>query len=229
MKPKDLRRPYRWEQRRVLIQDGILYVPDFYPNYRDFSFPGWAELFGSDQPVHVEYCSGNGRWIIERVQSEPDKNWVAVEMRFDRVRKIWSKIQNLGLSNLFIVCGEACLATHHYFPAESVAQAYVNFPDPWPKDRHAKHRLIQADFIKEVSRILCPEGKLTLVTDDVPYSEQMLAELEASELLKPTFPAPHFIHEWEDYGRSWFEDLWREKGADIRYIQYSKCPQAVEV
>lgn len=224
MKPKDLLRPYRWQDRKVLLKDGVFYVPDFLPNYEDSHLARWEDpaLFGNKNPVHIEYCSGNGRWIIERALSYPDINWIAVERRFDRVRKIWSKVQNEGIKNLFIICGEALIATQYYIAKESISAIYINFPDPWPKERHAKHRLVQKPFTAELARILKIEGSLTLVTDHIPYSEQMIAELQPLSSLSPLFPHPYYTKEMKGYGSSWFEDLWREKGAEIRYQKYRK-------
>lgn len=224
MKPSDLKRPFRWQHRKVLLEDGILHVPDFYKDYSDFTFPGWEspEIFGNSNPVHVEYCSGNGKWILERAIANPDINWVAVEMRFDRIRKIWAKLKNHELKNLLIVCGEACLSTEHYFPSNSVAATYVNFPDPWPKDRHAKHRLIQKPFVDQVARILKPDGRMTLVTDDKAYCQQMIEEFTGCSTMESIFPVPYFVTEWPDYGTSYFDELWRSKGETIHYQQYKK-------
>lgn len=219
-KPKDLSRPFSWEERCVLLEDGIFFVPDYLEQYDSFSFPGWEGIFGNTQPVHVEYCSGNGQWIVAKARNHPDQNWVAVEKRFDRVRKIWSKKKNEGLENLLVVCGEAGTVTQQYFPSASVAQAYVNFPDPWPKDRHAKHRLIQEGFVEQVARILTPEGIFTLVTDDERYSGQMVEVLCGAHAFSPKFPAPHFCNQLEGYGDSYFEQLWRSKGKQIRYHQF---------
>lgn len=224
MKPKDLRRPFRWQHRRVLLQDRILHVPDFYHDYEGYTFPGWEseEIFGNSNPVNVEYCSGNGQWIIDKAKQHPEQNWVAVEIRFDRVRKIWSKLMNEELKNLLIVCGEAKLSTHHYLPTDSVHAAFVNFPDPWPKDRHAKHRLIQKEFVQEVQRILKPESTFTLVTDDAPYSEQMMEEIAKVEGFGSIYGEQGFVTERSDYGTSYFEELWRSKGETIRYHEYKK-------
>jgi tRNA (guanine-N7-)-methyltransferase len=160
MKPSDLKAPFAWNARKVILEDRILYAPTRCETYDDFHMPSWSDplLFGNAQPVHVEYCSGNGAWITEKAQEFPEINWVAVEKKFMRVRKIWSKIKNLQLPNLIAACGEAYGVTRRYFPAGSVAQAYINFPDPWPKKRHAKNRLIRPVFVAEVARILQPKA-----------------------------------------------------------------------
>lgn len=224
MKPKDLKFPFSWEERQVLLKDRVLYVPDYYDHYAQFAFPGWedAALFGNSKPVIIEYCSGNGTWIAEKARSNPHCNWVAIEIRFDRVRKIWSKIKNEGLDNLVVFCGEGFRMTREYIPKGSVEQVYINFPDPWPKKRHAKHRIVQSPFIEQVHRVLKPEGMITLVTDDPVYSEQMIEVLNGQEGMVSLNSAPYFVNELEGYGTSFFDSLWRDKGRMIRYHQYRK-------
>lgn len=219
MKPKDLKPPTNWEQRYVTIRDRVWYVPEHYEAYDQYPFPGWshADLFGQDRPVVVEYCSGNGTWIANKAAEQAELNWLAVEKRFDRVRKIWSKIKNRALPNLVALCGEGQTATHHYFPSQSVDAVYVNFPDPWPKKRHAKHRLIKASFLDELERVLKPSGTVCIVTDDATYSELVIEEFTRHPGFAPSYPAPYFVTEWPGYGESYFEELWREKGRVIRY------------
>ena len=224
MKPKDLKFPFSWEERKVVLSDRVLYIPEYYDQYDDFTFPSWQDpqLFGNENPVIVEYCSGNGTWIAKKAMEQPSYNWVAIEKRFDRVRKIWSKIKNQGLQNLIVFCGEGFRLTQEYLPADSVDQVYINFPDPWPKKRHAKHRIVQPPFTEEMRRILKEDGKITLVTDDATYSEQMIEVLQNQEAMESVYPDPYFVDEMEGYGTSFFDSLWRDKGRMIRYHQYRK-------
>ncbi len=181
-------------------------------------------MFGNDRPVAVEYCSGNGDWVIAKALANPMLNWVAVEKRFDRVRKIWSKMRNRGIDNLLIVCGEAQPFTRHYLFPQSVQEIYINFPDPWPKRGHAKHRLIQKEFVADMARVTCENGSACLVTDDADYSAQMLREMKSSPVWRPQFDAPHYTTEWSGYGDSFFDTLWRAKGCTIRYHLYARGP-----
>lgn len=220
MKPSDLKAPFTWTACKPMIEDRIFYAVQ--PQGEALQFPGWNHptLFGNDHPIHLEYCSGNGLWIAAKAQAHPDINWVAVEIKFTRVRKIWSKIKNLNLQNLIVVCGEAYEATRRYFPAASIANAYINFPDPWPKRRHAGNRLIQPRFISEVWRVLKPDAIFSLVTDDIDYSERMLKEMGSHAGFESRHPFPGYVNELAGYGSSYFEDLWREQGRTIRYHQY---------
>jgi tRNA (guanine-N7-)-methyltransferase len=224
MKPKNLKSPFSWKDRRVMVQDRVWYVPDYCDHYEAFVFPGWdsIDFFGNDHPVNIEYCAGNGTWIAEKALAEPNINWVAVEIQFKRVRKIWSKMKNRNLSNLLIICGEASLATRHYIPSESVNETFINFPDPWPKRRHAKHRIIAPPFLDELYRILKKEGKNTFVTDDKDSSERAIAEFGEHPHFESHLPPPYYRMEMEGYGTSFFEELWRSKGKEILYHQFIK-------
>lgn len=224
MKPSELKPPFNWDNRQVLVHDRIFYVPIRCESYETFTFPGWSDpqLFGNSNPIHIEYCSGNGAWIAAKAQENPHLNWIAVEKKFVRVRKIWAKIKNLQLPNLIVLCGEACNATLRYFPDQSFAGAFINFPDPWPKKRHAKHRLIRPEFVEQIWRVLQGEKVFTLVTDDPEYSIRMIEEMEGHSGFTSVHPHPYFITEIANYGTSWFEILWREKGRTIHFHQYGK-------
>jgi tRNA (guanine-N7-)-methyltransferase len=216
MKPTALKFPYRWPERRPMIADGVLFVPDYYDRHREWTFPTWPEIFGDDKPVTIEFCTGNGTWLTEKAK-DTSRNFIAVEWDFERVRKIWSKTKNYGLTNLFIVCGEAQVFARDYLRSASVNEIYINFPDPWPKLKHAKNRLFQQPFILELARVLRPEKSVTIVTDDPPYGRQIVREFSAWE---PAFPEPYFVTAWEGYGTSYFEGLWRSKGKQIHYFQF---------
>ena len=220
MKPKDLKAVFSFDKRRPLIAARIFHVPNYYDKYEAFHFPGWEDkqLFGNANPVYIEYCTGNGAWIAQRAKQCPQMNWVAVEIRYDRVRKIWSKIKNENLFNLIVVCGEARTFTHHYVPNNSLEKIFINFPDPWPKEKHEKHRLMKPDFLDELARVLKPGKKVTFVSDDADYVKSTTEVFCAH----PSFNLYNHLTEFSEYGTSWFESLWRQKGKDINYLQFFK-------
>ena len=224
MKPDHLKRPFTWDKRHVLIHDRVWYVPDQFNDFTSFTFPGWDDisLFGKRAPICIEYCSGNGDWIAAKAVAEPAVNWVAVERKFDRVKKIWSKLKNLHLNNLLAICGEGFRVTQNYFPDASVDKVFINFPDPWPKNRHAKHRIVQHAFVKEILRILKPNGILMLVTDDPAYSDIMIQTLQPFAEFQSLYQDPFYMTDLASYGPSYFDHLWREKGKIIRYHAYQK-------
>lgn len=224
MRPQDLQSPFRSKERQVLVEDGIWYIPPGCEKDSDFQFPGWSDsiFFGKDLPLCIEYCSGNGHWIAAKAKENPACHWIAVEYDFDRARKIWSKVKNEQLSNLFIVCGEGFAMTHRYIPSQSIRSIFINFPDPWPKRRHAKFRLIQIPFIQEICRILQPEGELTMVTDDEKSSDEFIDLMQRFTSFQSVYSAPYFVSTFPNYGFSSFDQLWREQGKTIRYHLFRK-------
>ncbi|MDP1836301.1 MAG: tRNA (guanosine(46)-N7)-methyltransferase TrmB [Chlamydiales bacterium] len=224
MRPKDLKSPFTWNTRHVTVCDRVWYVPEHCPDYEAFSFSGWhsEQFFGNSNPVIVEYCCGNGHWIEDKAKLHPQRNWLGVEIKFERVRKVWSKIQNNSLPNLMVACGEALKTTQLYMPTASVDEVYVNFPDPWPKTRHTKNRLLQGEFLQELRRILRLDGTITVATDDPGYSNFLIKQFLKAEGFESAYPEPHYINDWPGYGDSYFDALWRAQGKQIRYHRYLK-------
>lgn len=223
VRPEDLKSPFK-HLKKTAFQERILYVPPYEHIEEPFTFPGWesASFFNNSLPIKIEYCSGNGAWVAAKAQQDPSCNWVAIEKKWMRVKKIWSKMKNLQLNQLLIVCGEGYQVTKHYFPSDTVEEIFINFPDPWPKTRHFKHRIIQQSFLMEMERILKKGGKWTFVTDDEEYSEWLLKEIKRYSVFTPAYKEPYYVTEFEGYGTSYFEDLWREQGKIIRYHQFIK-------
>lgn len=223
MKSADLSFPFSWEKRHPEFYKDILLIPQHFIEHKKWQFPGWEYCFKEPKDaVAIEFCSGNGDWIVAKALDNDKKNWVAVEKNFDRVRKIWAKMHRFNLSNLLIVFGEAEMFTRYYLPETSIDEIYINFPDPWPKRRHAKNRLVQKNFLHLLSRILKKCSTITMVTDDFAYSQEMIANTQTYEQFSSIFPSPFYISEWNNYGNSWFENLWREKGRTIYYMQFIK-------
>ncbi len=222
MKKSDLWIPCSWENRRPTLLDGFFYVPDHYFKHKEsgYSFFKKTKIFNNDNPVNIEYCSGNGQWIIDRAQKEKDKNWIAVEFRFDRARKIWLKMKKQNISNLFVVFGEGLTFTKNYIEDNVIEESFVNFPDPWPKKKHAKNRIVTCDFLNEISRITTHNGNITLVTDDEDSSERFIEEVFKTSCWKPVFENPYYINDFPEYGSSYFNDLWKDKGKTIRFMNF---------
>lgn len=223
-KAKDLRIPFKEGKREPLYFEGLIAVPDR-SDLHAFVFPGWETLFGNNNPVVIEYCSGNGSWIEEKARTHPHLNFLACEKRLDRAKKIWAKVKNMkddGLTNLVVAYAEGLLFTKSYIPSASITTVYVNFPDPWPKRRQHKNRIINSVFIEEMARILTPGGTVILVTDDPDYSEWMIQHLQQSPHFAPCFTSPYYIPPPKDYGSSFFDELFRGQMKPIRYHEFKK-------
>ena len=222
MRPKNLKFPFSWDSRAPLFLDGVLYVPQCYEQHDLWPKEKLKDQLSLFDSVAIEYCSGNGTWIAEKAIQQPLVLWIAVEKRFDRIQKIWAKKHNLALSNLLVVCGEALVFTKHYLQSNVIDQIFINFPDPWPKARHAKKRVVQGEFVQEITRVSKKGGEAVFVTDDEPYSIQMTAEMLKKREWTSFFSSPFYETEWPEYGTSFFDSLWKEQGKEVRYMKYKK-------
>lgn len=191
--------------------DRFFYVPASYPYV-----PEKIPFFEKEQPIIIEFCSGNGQWIGERAKQNPHLNWLAVEKKFVRARMIWAKLHRENIPNLVVACSEGAIFNRNYAPQAS--EVFINFPDPWPKLRHAKHRLVRAEFLRELANRVELGGKVTCVTDDPGYAKEMVLEFSKCPDWKFLFN----VNEWPDYGRSFFNDLWNRKGRNIHYISHER-------
>jgi tRNA (guanine-N7-)-methyltransferase len=223
MKPKDL--PFTiksFDTRKPSFSEGVLTIPPFYKDHNKNLFPEFIEKLNHFKEIHLEICSGNGEWIAERAQKNPDILFLAVEKKFMRIRKIWSKMKNKGLENLIIVSGMGEDLLDHYLNKNSIDQIFINFPDPWPKARHAKHRIIKDSFLEPIFEILKESGKITLTTDSEDYSNEMIEVFERSPLFENLYPEDGYRILDEEYGGSYFRRLWSEMGRTNRLMTFRK-------
>jgi len=215
-----LRYPYSFEARKPAYIWPVLFVPEFYQDEKeqahlDFFDPEWERVLFHPH-LRVEFCSGTGAWLIENALRYPEVQWIGVDLKYDRVQKIHNKIQKYHLKNCVAVLGQAEIFTRYYLKEHSVEQVYVNFPDPWPKKKHAKNRLMQAPFLTSIKKVLTPGGKLTFVTDDTEYLKQGILAMQ-SDGWSPALESPFYQPLASDYGTSFFETLWSSKGK-INYL-----------
>lgn len=224
MKSHQIKPAFKWADRHITLDNKILHLPQHLESYDEHSIPSFEspEIFGRKAPIKVEYCSGNGSWIIDRAQRFPEYNWIAVEMQFGRAAKIASKVINRNMNNLLVVCGQAQTFSEFFLQDNAISEIFINFPDPWPKKRHAKHRLIKEPFVNDIVRTLEPNGDFWFVSDDWPYFEHTLTLCQQHQSLSPYFPEPHYKTDLHEYGDSFFYDLWKGKGRTIHYLKFSK-------
>lgn len=133
-----------------------------------------ARLFAHARPLEVELGSGDGSFLAEYARLHPEHNFIGVERLLGRIRKLDRKGQRAGLANLRGVRIECSYFVEYLLPLASVAALHIYFPDPWPKRKHRRHRLINERFPALVRRVLAPGGTVYLRTDDQDYFEQMV-------------------------------------------------------
>ena len=130
-------------------------------------------LFRELQPLEVELGSGDGSFALEYARLHPELNLLAVERLLGRLRKLDRKGMRAGLSNLRLVRIEASYLMEYLLPRESVRALHVYFPDPWPKRKHLKNRLVNARFTEIARQVLAPQGAVYLRTDSGDYFSHM--------------------------------------------------------
>ena len=130
-------------------------------------------MFFHRQPLEVELGSGDGSFLVNYAGRHPERNFLGVERLLGRLRKLDRKGRRAGLTNLRGLRIESAYFLEYLLPRESAAAVHVYFPDPWPKRKHRKNRLINARFTEIARQALAPGGTVYLRTDDVDYFGQM--------------------------------------------------------
>ncbi|MCG5501952.1 tRNA (guanosine(46)-N7)-methyltransferase TrmB [Ectothiorhodospira lacustris] len=131
-------------------------------------------LFGRQAPVTLEIGFGNGESLARMAAEDPDRNFIGVEVHRPGVGHLLQHIETLGLTNLRVACHDAVEVLKLQIPAGSLDRIQIYFPDPWPKKRHHKRRLVQPTFVALLGSRLRASGLLHLATDWEPYAEHML-------------------------------------------------------
>jgi len=133
-----------------------------------------ASLFPSTRPLEVELGSGDGSFLAEIARLRPGHNFIGVERLLGRMRKLDRKGRRIGLMNLRGVRIESSYFLEYLLPPSSAAALHIYFPDPWPKRKHRRHRLINERFPTLARQALAPGGVVYLRTDDEDYFTQMV-------------------------------------------------------
>ena len=125
----------------------------------------WDKVFSSKKPLEIEIGMGKGRFIMELASADQDKNFIGIERYSSVLLRGLQKREGLELDNLYFMCIDA-KELADCFAAGEVDRIYLNFSDPWPKDRHAKRRLTSPAFLAVYDQILAPSGVIEFKTDN---------------------------------------------------------------
>lgn len=181
----------------------------------------WPALFGAVRPLILEIGFGRGAFLLHLARENPDANIVGLEISNRCLNVTERAVEREKLSNIRLIHSTAQTALAHLFTSASLAQVYINFPDPWFKERHDHRRLVQRDTLDLIIDRLQPEGILALATDIHPYAEVMDELLSASPGLENTLSSP-----WADTlpGRviTKYEAKARAEGRPCHYFIYRR-------
>lgn len=147
------------------------------------SFYGtWHSVFQNSNQIHIEVGMGKGRFLIQLALLHPEINYIGIEKYSSVLFRAIQKMQNLEMNapeNLRFLCTDAESLTQIFAPKE-VSKIYLNFSDPWPKERHAKRRLTSKQFLQRYEQILVPHGTVEFKTDNKDLFDFSLNEIMGS-------------------------------------------------
>lgn len=165
----------------------------------------------------LEIGPGRGDFLFHLARENPEKTVVAVEYKRKRYDKLVKRLS--PCPNVRLYFGNARDVVPTEFGEESLERVYILYPDPWPKRRHAKHRLFQAPFLKNLSRTLSPSGEVYVATDDPRYRDQIqsvfreVAEFHGTPLDPGTF-STFYANKWKKEGRDLYAMAYRKNGGN---------------
>lgn len=209
---------------------------ELYPADADHFPLDWAAVFGRSAPLAVEIGFGNGEYLADWSRQKPDWNLVGVELSRESALRMLKRFRQQPMPNVRVINDDARFVLRELFADAALAHVVMNFPDPWPKDRHRHRRLIDGQFLETLGAVLNGEGCYELVTDQEWYAR------DAAELFTaaPGFDAapvevdPHrpvttrYERKWLAMGRHTYRLLVRKRGhrAIDRLLENAAMPHA---
>ncbi len=139
----------------------------------------WKDLFGNSQPIHIEIGMGKGQFLIQLAKENPEVNYIGIERYSSVLVRAVEKRKDLELPNLYFIVYDAA-DINGIFEEDEVSRIYLNFSDPWPKDRHAKRRLTSKEYFERYDKILIPKGEVIFKTDNDLLFEFSLEQVDAA-------------------------------------------------
>jgi tRNA (guanine-N7-)-methyltransferase len=177
----------------------------------------WGAVFGDGGPVEIEIGSGKGTFLVETAEARPDHRFLSIELALPYAEHLRDRVRRRGLRNVRIARADASRFLADHVPPGSVRVLHVYFPDPWPKKRHHKRRLMQPGFVVAAAEALEEGGELRFVSDHAEYFEEATAALAAEPRLET---APVLEQEMTDLTN--YERKYHAEGRPIHRARFVK-------
>ena len=204
---------------QTAIDPARLWLGDW---WKEIDLPvDWSRLIPGG-PLNVEVGFGEGEFLLAMAKLKPDQGFVGLEQYAAGYRKCLKKASSDNLANVLTMLGDAYILLTVAFEDAALESVTVNFPDPWPKKRHARRRLFTEEFFRIAARKLRPGGRLFLATDDSDYAGQAVGALAAVPLLVSEHPATPWLGESPHGIRTRYETKWLAEGRHLHYCFYKK-------
>lgn len=184
----------------------------------------FGQVFGREAPRMLEIGFGTGEALAAFAAAHPETDCLGIEVHRPGVGHLLLRAHSEGLRNLRVICHDAVEVLQAQIPAGSLAAIHVFFPDPWPKKRHHKRRLIQPAFVRLLERALADGGELRLATDWEPYALHMQEVLRNVPQLANAAPSGGFAARPEERPLTRFEKRGQRLGHPVRDLHYRKQP-----
>ena len=173
-----------------------------------------AQLFGNSNPVILEIGSGKGRFLISSATERPDRNFIGIEKSLHYHRVIRERVTKRSLTNVRLVNHDAFLVMRDMLADASIAEIHIYFPDPWPRKKEQKRRIIRPEVMKEIGRVLVPGGSAIYVTDHAEYYEAAAPVIASFFRSEARQPGP------DDPPRTNYEAKYRAEGRAIYEVRF---------
>jgi len=186
---------------------------------RDLDF---AALFGRKAPVTLEIGFGNGDTLALLAERNPDRNYFGIEVHRPGVGRLLRNIEKHGLDNLRVGNHDAVEVLKQQIPDASLDAVLLYFPDPWPKKRHHKRRIVQPEFAELIATKLAPGGRWHLATDWENYAEHMLEVLNACPELENLSPTGDWVERPPERPETHFERRGKRLGHQVWDLMFRR-------
>ena len=199
------------------------------PNYLRLedlpSPPDWSAAFGNDRPLALEIGCGVGDFMLKTALDQPETNFIAIDFYNKGCWKSCRRLDRHGVTNVRVLRDEARLFVTDRIPKGSLSAVYINCPDPWPKKRHRKRRLVNQEFVEFLLDYMAPGADFFFATDFDDYGldvAQMLPEVAA---LENRFAPDQYRHEFPGYHLSKYMRKFMAEGKRIYFVHYRVKPR----
>jgi len=180
----------------------------------------YVSLFENDGPLHIEIGFGMGRATVGIALKNPGINYLGIEVHKPGIGRLLWDIEKMAIKNIRIIEGDATEILTNKIPDSSVSAFHIFFPDPWPKKRHHKRRLVKRPFTDLLAAKLIPGGYIYMVSDWVDYADWALRELSSTPSLVNKYPAFSEFQQWRP--ETEFEKKARLKNHEIKELFFLK-------
>ncbi|MEA5114817.1 MAG: tRNA (guanosine(46)-N7)-methyltransferase TrmB [Geobacteraceae bacterium] len=197
------------------------------PNYiraENLAMPAdWEAIFDNPNPLALEIGCGIGDFIVKTASDRPDINFIAIDFYNKGCYKTCRRIDNGGLSNVRVLREEARQFIVERIPKESLSAVYINCPDPWPKKKHRKRRLVNRPFVEFLNNYLAPGADFFFATDFDDYGIDVAGMMAGMEGFANQLSPDLYRHEMEDYHLSKYMRKFMADGKNIYFVHYKKA------